>query len=149
MLDNLFSYFLQGASKFNTIHSSVNKRNNHHNPNSGLMALNHYESAGPPSGRPLPGGPLGLGGPGPPSGSGGNGTAYHMSTLGRSSSVRGPRDPLIPSSGSSSSGSGGNGLSGGLAGGPGLGGSGLKNPQASKVVDSAYGTTRSSKKVYL
>ena len=142
--------FLQGASKFNTIHSSVNKRNNHHNPNSGLMALNHYESAGPPSsGRPLPGGPLGLGGPGPPSGSGGNGTAYHMSTLGRSSSVRGPRDPLIPSSGSSSSGSGGNGLSGGLAGGPGLGGSGLKNPQASKVVDSAYGTTRSSKKVYL
>ena len=113
------------------------------------MALNHYERAGPPSGRPLPGGPLGLGGPGPPSGSGGNGTAYHMSTLGRSSSVRGPRDPLIPSSGSSSSGSGGNGLSGGLTGGPGLGGSGLKNPQASKVVDSAYGTTRSSKKVYL
>ena len=144
------SSLLQGASKFNTIHSSVNKRNNHHNnPNSGLMALNHYESAGPPSGRPLPGGPLGLGGPGPPSGSGGNGTAYHMSTLGRSSSVRGPRDPLIPSSGSSSSGSGGNGLSGGLSGGPGLGGSGLKNPQASKVVDSAYGTTRSSKKVYL
>ena len=113
------------------------------------MALNHYESAGPPSGRAPGGVPL-LGGPGlPPPGNGGNGTAYHMSTLGRSSSVRGPRDPLIPSSGSSSSGSGGNGLSGGLAGGPGLGGSGLKNPQASKVVDSAYGTTRSSKKVYL
>ena len=144
------SSLLQGASKFNTIHSSVNKRNNHHNnPNSGLMALNHYESAGPPSGRPLPGGPLGLGGPGPPSGSGGNGTAYHMSTLGRSSSVRGPnRDPLIPSSGSSSSGSGGNGLAGGLLAGGG-GSSGLKNPQASKVVDSAYGTNRSSKKVYL
>ena len=156
------SSLLQGASKFNTIHSSVNKRNNHggHHPsNAGLMALNHYESAGPPtSGRgaiPVGGGlPLNLGGgPGPPSGNGGNGTAYHMSTLGRSSSVRGPRDPLIPCSGSSSSGgSGGNGLGGGglLAGGPpGLGGSGLKNPQASKVVDSAYGTTRSSKKVYL
>ena len=147
------SSLLQGASKFNTIHSSVNKRNNHHNnPNSGLMALNHYESAGPPSGRVAPGGgiPLLGGGPGlPPSGNGGNGTAYHMSTLGRSSSVRGPnRDPLIPSSGSSSSGSGGNGLAGGLLAGGG-GSSGLKNPQASKVVDSAYGTTRSSKKVYL
>jgi hypothetical protein len=117
------SLLMQGsANKFNTIHSSVNKRNNH---TSGANLLNHYESAGPPRG--LPGGhPVG-----------GNGNAYHLSTLGRSSSVRGARDPLLmPSSGSSSAGSGGSGM-------------GLKNSQAAKVVDSAYGTTRSSKKVYL
>lgn len=117
-----------GANKFNTIHSSVNKRNNAGGggPGSGaFMALNHYESAGPP----------GLGGS-RLTDSGGNGSAsYHLSTLGRSSSVRGARDPLMPSSGSSSAGSGS--------------GSGLKHPQAAKVVDSAYGTTRSSKKVYL
>ena len=105
-------------SKFNTIHSSVNKRN--HNP------LNHYESA---VNRNM----------------GGNGS-YHLSTLSRSSSVRGgnggngsgsgggARDPLLPSSGSSSAGSG-TGVQ--------------KLPQTAKVVDSAYGTTRSSKKVYL
>ena len=120
---------ISGASKFNTIHSSVNKRNN-----AGLIPLNHYESAGPPTKGPLGGS------------AGGNGAAYHLSTLGRSSSVRGPRDPLIPSSASSSSGSGGNGPLGERGG---IGGSGLKNPQAAKVVDSAYGTTRSSKKVYL
>ena len=110
-------------SKFNTIHSSVNKRN-HNNP------LNHYESA---VNRNM----------------GGNGS-YHLSTLSRSSSVRGgnggshgsasggARDPLLPSSGSSSAGSGA--------------GTGIvpqKLPQTAKVVDSAYGTTRSSKKVYL
>ena len=125
---NIF-FMISGASKFNTIHSSVNKRNN-----AGLIPLNHYESAGPPTKGPLGGS------------AGGNGAAYHLSTLGRSSSVRGPRDPLIPSSASSSSGSGGNGPLGERGG---MGGSGLKNPQAAKVVDSAYGTTRSSKKVYL
>ena len=124
-----FFFMISGASKFNTIHSSVNKRNN-----AGLIPLNHYESAGPPTKGPLGGS------------AGGNGAAYHLSTLGRSSSVRGPRDPLIPSSASSSSGSGGNGPLGERGG---MGGSGLKNPQAAKVVDSAYGTTRSSKKVYL
>ncbi len=118
-----------GANKFNTIHSSVNKRNNSANN----MALNHYERAGPPGG---PGSGALMGGVG------NNGQAYHLSTLGRSSSVRGARDPLLPnSSGSSSAGSG--------TGNPIL----LKNlPSASsatKVVDSAYGTTRSSKKVYL
>ena len=117
-----------GANKFNTIHSSVNKRNN-----SAGMALNHYERDGPPLGSGI--GPSGLVG-------GNNGQAYHMSTLGRSSSVKGPRDPLLPnSSGSSSAGSG--------SGNPIL----LKNlpttSSAAKVVDSAYGTTRSSKKVYL
>ena len=102
-------------SKFNTIHSSVNKRNN---------PLNHYESA--------------------VNRHGGNGS-YHLSTLSRSSSVRGgngngtpgsggARDPLLPSSGSSSAGSGS---------------AVQKLPQTAKVVDSAYGTTRSSKKVYL
>ena len=109
------------ASKFNTIHSSVNKQRN--NPLS-----NHYESA---VNRNI----------------GGNGS-YHLSTLSRSSSVRGgnggngtpgsnsggARDPLLPSSGSSSAGSGS---------------AVQKMPQTAKVVDSAYGTTRSSKKVYL
>ena len=106
------------ASKFNTIHSSVNKQRN--NPLS-----NHYESA---VNRNI----------------GGNGS-YHLSTLSRSSSVRGgqggngsqgARDPLLPSSGSSSAGSGSANVV-------------QKLPQTAKVVDSAYGTTRSSKKVYL
>ena len=112
------SSLLNNPSKFNTIHSSVNKRN--HNP------LNHYESA---VNRNI----------------GGNGS-YHLSTLSRSSSVRGgqggngsnsggARDPLLPSSGSSSAGSGSAVVQ--------------KLPQTAKVVDSAYGTTRSSKKVYL
>lgn len=116
-----------GPSKFNTIHSSVNKRSNN-SAAGAAMALNHYESAGPIGVRPQ--GNVMVGGNG--------NAAYHLSTLGRSSSVRGARDPLLPtSSGSSSTGSG-SGQS-----------SGLKNPQAAKVVDSAYGTTRSSKKVYL
>ena len=103
-------------------------------------ALNHYESAGPMGG--MPGGRPSLGGGisgGPPNSSGGNGSAaYHMSTLGRSSSVRG-RDPLLPTSSGSSVSTAGSGQSGGLK----------NHAQTAKVVDSAYGTTRSSKKVYL
>lgn len=107
-----------GPSKFNTIHSSVNKRIGS-GGNLGMMAMNHYDSNAVAANR-IPGG--------------NNGT-YHMSTLGRTSSVRGPRDPLLPASSSAASSSGGSGGSG--------------SNQASKVVDSAYGTTRSSKKVYL
>ena len=130
------SSLLSGPNKFNTIHSSVNKRNNA-SAGHAAMALNHYESAGPMGG--LGGGPRGGPlDPGGPSGGNGNVAAYHLSTLGRSSSVRGARDPLLPtSSGSSSTGSAQSAQSG------------LKNPQSAKVVDSAYGTTRSSKKVYL
>ena len=104
------------------------------------MALNHYESAGPMGG--LSGGRPSLGGVDRSGGgpNGGNGSAaYHLSTLGRSSSVRG-RDPLLPTSSGSSVSTSGSGQSG----------VGLKNhTPTAKVVDSAYGTTRSSKKVYL
>lgn len=131
------SSLLSGPNKFNTIHSSVNKRSN---SSAGASALNHYESAGPMGG--MPGGRPSLGGGisgGPPNSSGGNGSAaYHMSTLGRSSSVRG-RDPLLPTSSGSSVSTAGSGQSGGLK----------NHAQTAKVVDSAYGTTRSSKKVYL
>ena len=59
-------------------------------------ALNHYESAGPIGG--IPGGRPSLSGGQPGGPPGGNGSAaYHLSTLGRSSSVRG-RDPLLPTS---------------------------------------------------
>lgn len=109
------SSLLSGPNKFNTIHSSVNKRNNQ-----AALALNHYESARFGAQPEM-----------------GNNGAYHLSTLGRSSSVRtAGRDPLLPTSSQSSTGSG-------------QSGQGLKNPQTAKVVDSAYGTTRSSKKVYL
>jgi len=128
------SSLLSGPSKFNTIHSSVNKRSN--SSAGAASALNHYESAGPIGG--IPGGRPSLSGGQPGGPPGGNGSAaYHLSTLGRSSSVRG-RDPLLPTSSGSSVSTAGSGQSGG----------GLKN-QTAKVVDSAYGTTRSSKKVYL
>merc|ERR1719510_802409 len=89
------SSLLSGPSKFNTIHSSaVNKRNMANSvAGAAMAALNDYESAGLPGGRPVGVGPLG-----------GNGAAYHLSTLGRSSSVRGPRDPLLPTSSGSSTG---------------------------------------------
>merc|ERR1719266_1193974 len=105
------SSLLSGPNKFNTIHSSVNKRSN---SSAGASALNHYESAGPMGG--MPGGRPSLGGgqSGGPNSSGGNGSAaYHMSTLGRSSSVRG-RDPLLPTSSGSSVSTAGSGQSGGL-----------------------------------
>ena len=142
----------QPSNKFNTIHSSVNKGGN-------LFPMNHYETAGVPSGLgtrlgqkdhtygrlgggsglpPLPSirdSPLssssGPQQPPPPAP-----TSYHMSTLGRSSSMR-AKDPLLSGSNSSNSAPNSNSSTEHHM---------TRQPQ---VVDSAYGTTRSSKKVYL
>ena len=114
----------QPSNKFNTIHSSVNKGGGNN-----LFPMNHYESAGAPIGLgtrlgqkdhtygrlgggsglpPLPslrdspisssGGPLLPQQPPPPPAP----TSYHMSTLGRSSSMR-AKDPLLSGSNSSNS----------------------------------------------
>jgi hypothetical protein len=150
----------QPSNKFNTIHSSVNKGGGGGN----LFPMNHYESAGGPSMGPRMGpkdhtyGRLGGGGlpalpslglrDSPLSSSGGPllpqqpppppaPNSYHMSTLGRSSSMR-AKDPLI-SGGSSSSNSAQNSNSS----------TEHHKTRQPQVVDSAYGTTRSSKKVYL
>lgn len=152
----------QPSNKFNTIHSSINKGGGGSN---NLFPMNHYESAGAPSGL---GTRLGqkdhtygrLGGGGLPalpnlglrdsplsSGSGGPllpqqpppppaPMSYQMSTLGRSSSMR-AKDPLLSGSSSSNSAQNSNSSNEHHM---------TRQPQ---VVDSAYGTTRSSKKVYL
>ncbi len=148
------SSLLNPQNKFNTIHG--NKR-----PGMPLGSLNAYESAAEAR--------LGSGkDPALFARGRDNYNSYHMSTLGRNSSMRGGgagvKDPLLsrghrdPSAGelngssstssandTSSGGGGGNGAGGG--GGANTGGSGGKGQQ---VTDSAYGTTRSTKnKVYL
>lgn len=147
----------QPSNKFNTIHSSVNKGGGNN-----MFPMNHYESAGvggssgprmgpkdhtygrlgggglpalPSLGlrdSPLSSGPLLPSQPPPPPAP----TSYHMSTLGRSSSMR-TKDPLISGSSSSNSAQNSNSSTEHQL---------SRQPQ---VVDSAYGTTRSSKKVYL
>lgn len=143
----------QPSNKFNTIHSSVNKGGN-------LFPMNHYETAGAPSGLgtrlgqkdhtygrlgggsglpPLPSirdSPLSLSGSGPQQPPPPAPTSYHLSTLGRSSSMR-AKDPLLSGSNSSNSAPNSNSSTEHHM---------TRQPQ---VVDSAYGTTRSSKKVYL
>lgn len=141
----------QPSNKFNTIHSSINKGGGN------LFPMNHYESAGGPTlgtrlgskehqyGRlggtglpalpsmresPIIAGSPSLPQPPPPP----IPNSYHMSTLGRSSSMR-----TKDTSGSSSSNSAPNSNSS----------TEHHLTRQPQVVDSAYGTTRSSKKVYL
>ena len=149
------SSLLNPANKFNTIHSSGNKRP--------LPSINHYESAAEAK--------LGSGKDPAYYARGRDNVNHHMSTLGRSSSMR-AKDPLLsggvggPPPGSrhhqDRGGDRDRDLVGGGVGGVGTpsssngsnssndnnssGRSGLKGQQ---VVDSAYGTTRSVKKVYL
>ena len=132
------SSLLNPANKFNTIHSGGKRP---------LPSINQYESAAEAK--------LGSGkDPAYYARGRDNVNSYHMSTLGRSSSMR-AKDPLL----------GGGGPVGGPRGGPsdlggvGVGGGSGSNGSSSndnssagkgqQVVDSAYGTTRSTKKVYL
>ena len=140
---NYSSSLLSSNNKFNTIHGGKRP----------LPSINHYESAAEAR--------LGSGkDPAYYARRRDNFNQYHLSTLGRSSSMRGGKnDPLMlggpggggnvggagdagrGSNGSSDSSCGGVGVGGGPGGGPGKG---------AQVVDSAYGTTtRSVKKVYL
>ena len=135
------SSLINPANKFNTIHG--NKRP--------LPSINHYESAAEAR--------LGSGkDPALFARGRDNFNSYHMSTLGRSSSMR-AKDPLLrsnlppprsseagPDFGNSNSNSSSDNSSSGVGNGNGGGGGGGKGQQ---VTDSAYGTTRSTKKVYL
>ena len=133
------SSLLNPANKFNTIHSSGNKRP--------LPSINHYESAAEAK--------LGSGKDPAYYARGRDNVNHHMSTLGRSSSMR-AKDPLLSGGPGSRHHDRGDRDLGGVVGTPSSSngsssndnssGSGLKGQQ---VVDSAYGTTRSVKKVYL
>ena len=122
------------GNKFNTIHSSKRP----------LPSINHYESAAEAK--------LGSGkDPAYYARGRDNVNSYHMSTLGRSSSMR-AKDPLL-STGPVSRGGVGNTTLGEVGGSSSNGSSSNDNSSNGKgqqVVDSAYGTTRSVKnKVYL
>eukprot|EP00095_Tigriopus_kingsejongensis_P004637 maker-scaffold291_size219542-snap-gene-1.24 protein:Tk04637 transcript:maker-scaffold291_size219542-snap-gene-1.24-mRNA-1 annotation:"semaphorin-1a isoform x3" len=126
------SSLLNPQNKFNTIHSGGKRP---------LPSINQYESAAEAR--------LGSGkDPAYYARGRDNLNSYHMSTLGRSASMRN-KDPLNPhrSMGDNSNASSSEGSSGGGGNGLGAGGG---NGKGSQVVDSAYGTTRSVKsKVYL
>ena len=133
------SSLLNPANEFNTIHSGSKRP---------LPSINQYESAAEAR--------LGSGkDPAYYARGRDNLNSYHMSTLGRSSSMRNKADPSLLAH-RSVSGGGGNGVE--LSGSNGTtssessgGGMGLSDrPKGQQVVDSAYGTTRSVKsKVYL
>lgn len=126
------SSLLNPQNKFNTIHAGGKRP---------LPSINQYESAAEAK--------LGSGkDPAYYARGRDNLNSYHMSTLGRSTSMRN-KDPLNThrSMGDHSNASSSEGSSGGGGNGLGTGGGGGKGSQ---VVDSAYGTTRSVKsKVYL
>lgn len=147
------SSLLNPANKFNTIHSGGNKRP--------LPSINHYESAAEAK--------LGSGKDPAYYARGRDNVNHHMSTLGRSSSMR-AKDPLLSSGPARQQqqhldrelgGGGGFGIgttttttpsssNGSSSNDNSCSGSGLKGQQQQQqVIDSAYGTTRSVKKVYL